>query len=319
MYKRSSELESIIRRWNEAIRAKDTDTIVNMLSASEQLRYVGSDQNELWSGDLFRRGVADHFREVPEMYYRDVKIEAYENGQTGWAMWYGYIHFPANNVTSFHRATLVLALEKGYWKIVQSHVSNPYSNMDKMGIEHAALDRLMNAAKEGSLGLGHEGMATVMFTDVVDSSALAEVMGDRAWMGRIEAHLDRVTQIVEGAGGTLVKSLGDGTMSTFRSTRAALQAALAIRQAALDDDTAPVMRLRIGLHTGEVIENKGDFFGTVVNKAARINAAAAPDEIRISDATHIMLGRDAGVAFDDPQEIALKGLEGTHKIYRLAT
>jgi class 3 adenylate cyclase len=66
-----------------------------------------------------------------------------------------------------------------------------------------------------------------------------------------------------------------------------------------------------------VIENKGDFFGTVVNKAARINSAAAPDEIRVSDATKIMLGRADGFVFEDPQEVPLKGLDGEHRIYRL--
>lgn len=319
MYKASPELEAIVIRWNEAIRTKNKGSINNMLSASEHLRYVGSAANELWSGALLRRGIGDHFDEVPEFHYRDYHIEAYESGQIGWALWTGDIYFPTTDVLSKNRISFVFGLEDGLWKIVQIHISNPSSNMEKIGIEHEALDALMAAAQEGALGLGRAGMATVMFTDVVDSSALADAMGDRAWIGRINAHLDEVSQIVEAAGGTLVKSLGDGTMSTFTSTRAALTAASEIQNRAFADTQTPVIRLRIGLHTGEVIENKGDFFGTVVNKAARINAAAAPDEIRLSDATHIMLGRTDSFSFDDPRDVALKGLEGTHRLYRLQT
>lgn len=317
MYKPSPEIAAIINRWNEAVRLKDTQTLANMLSSDSALRYVGTDNNELWSGEIFRRGVGDHFREVPQFHYKDIQIEAFEHGSFGWALWHGYIHFPENDTLTMHRGTFVLALEQGHWKIVQSHISNPYSNMEKMGVEHAALEGLVQATKEGSLGLSNQGMATIMFTDVVDSAALADLIGDHEWHARIDAHLAEVTKIVTDTGGTLVKSLGDGTMSTFTSTRAALMAAKTIQSQVLQNDQTPAMRLRIGLHTGEVIENKGDFFGTVVNKAARINAAANPDEIRVSDATRIVLGRTKGFEFDDPKDVPLKGLEGMHRLYRL--
>lgn len=106
-------------------------------------------------------------------------------------------------------------------------------------------------------------------------------------------------------------------MSTFVSVRAAVLAAQKIQRAALADRTEPALRLRVDLHTGEVIENKGDFFGTVVNKAARINSITQPDEIRVSDATRIMLGRADEFVIDDPKEVALKGLDGTHTVYRV--
>lgn len=65
----------------------------------------------------------------------------------------------------------------------------------------------------------------------------------------------------------------------------------------------------------EGFENKGDFFGTVVNKAARINAAAAPDEIRISDATRILARASSDFQFDDTVTVALKGLDGEHIVH----
>lgn len=313
----SPELVAIVGRWNEAVRTCDRATIENLLSGDDALRYIGSDLNEFWSGDVLRRGLADHFAEVPDFHYVGGKTEAFENGQTGWAVWRGQIHISSTDVLSDYRISFVFALEHGSWKVVQMHLSNPTPNIDKLGIEHAALDALVAAAQQGPFRLGREGMATVMFTDVVDSSAHADLMGDRRWLSRIDTHFQNVTGIVEAAGGTLVKSLGDGTMATFTSTRSALCAAIDIQRAAQADTTAPEMRLRIGMHTGDVIENKGDFFGTVVNKAARITAAAAPDEIRVSDATKIMLGRHDTLTFDDPQDITLKGLEGFHRLYRL--
>jgi class 3 adenylate cyclase len=312
----SLELVAVVTRWTTAMRERDRQTMENLLSAAEELRYIGTATGEIWGGKLLRQGIGDHFDEVPEFSYGPNQIEAFESGTTGWALWQGTIHLPGG-VVSDYRISFVFLLEHGAWKIVQIHLSNPTSNYEKIGVEHRALDALIAAAQEGFDGLGREGIATIMFTDVVDSSALADLIGDRDWMRRIDAHLSGVSKIIENAGGTLVKSLGDGTMSSFTSGSAALKAAQTIQRTALAETESPALRLRIGLHTGEVIENKGDFFGTVVNKAARINTLAAPDEIRLSDATRIMIGRTGDFETEDVRESPLKGLDGLHRTYRL--
>ena len=313
----SVEIAAIVQRWGDAVRARDEATLRNLLSTSEHLSYLGSAEGELWTGKPLRDGIGDHFREVPEFEEGESESQFFECGSTGWGYSLLPLRFDGHDDFVMHRITFVFILEHGAWKIAHIHMSNPMPNMEKMGVENTALDALMAAARDGFEGLGREGMASVMFTDVADSSALADLLGDRVWMQRIDTHLSGVERIVVEGGGTLIKSLGDGTMSTFTTARAALCAAQEIQRTTRADSAEPVLRLRIGVHTGEVIENKGDFFGTVVNKAARINAAAAPDEIRLSDATRIMLGRADGFDFDDPQEVPLKGLEGTHQIYRL--
>lgn len=313
----STELAAIVRRWGVAVEARDELTLRNLLSTSEHLSYLGSAEDELWTGKVLRDGIGDHFREVPKFEQGKGDIHAFECGDVGWGYSFKPLRFEGFDAFVMHRTTFVFVLEHGAWKIAHIHLSNPTANIEKMGVESNALDALMTAARDGFAGLGREGMASVMFTDVVDSSALADLVGDRIWMHRIDKHLEQVRLIIEKQGGTLVKSLGDGTMSTFASARAALSAAQAIQRAAIADTSEPVLRVRIGLHTGEVIENKGDFFGTVVNKAARINALAAPDEIRLSDATRIMLGRADDLVFEDPQEVPLKGLDGTHLVHRL--
>jgi adenylate cyclase len=75
--------------------------------------------------------------------------------------------------------------------------------------------------------------------------------------------------------------------------------------------------VRIGINTGDVVQSGDDFFGTVVNKAARIAGITGAGEIRISDATRIMVGGASEFQFSDPANVMLKGLEGDHQVYRI--
>jgi len=149
-----------------------------------------------------------------------------------------------------------------------------------------------------------------MFTDIANSSAIASALGDRIWAPVIQSHLEFVSRAIEENGGRVIKSMGDGTMSTFTSARAALISAGKIQQGNRDANTEPQLQLRIGMHTGDVIQTDNDFFGTVVNKAARIAALAEPDEIYVSDATQIMAGNQSEISISKLCEVALKGLPG---------
>ena len=95
----------------------------------------------------------------------------------------------------------------------------------------------------------------------------------------------------------------------FRSAAQAIQAQVSAARA------EPPIDIRIGIHTGEVIRAMDDFFGTVVNKAARIADTALPGEVRVSDATQLIVG-DA-FAYSDPIEVDLKGISGTQSVYVL--
>ncbi|MEP1198862.1 adenylate/guanylate cyclase domain-containing protein [Tateyamaria sp.] len=75
--------------------------------------------------------------------------------------------------------------------------------------------------------------------------------------------------------------------------------------------------MRIGLPTGDVIGAGDDFFGTVINKAARVATAAAPDQILVSDATRVMIGGAQDFIFGDSTEVLLKGFEGCHMVHGL--
>jgi len=316
--KRSPEIEAIVRRWLISYGRRDSDATTNLFSSSAALTYVGSAEGKFWTGDALRQSFAAYTEDVPDFVHSEDHVIGYERGQVGWAQWIGGTRRGDSGKSATYRTTFVLTLEQAVWRIVLIHNSNPVSNLESMGYEARGFDELMAAAAGTISGLGQTGVTSVMFTDIADSTILAETLGDARWQPKIEHHLGLVRQVIENANGTFVKSLGDGTMSSFSSARAAMRAAQTIQTRIAQGANEPRLRVRIGIHTGDVVESDGDFFGTVVNKAARVAALAAPDEIRVSDTTRIMVGGTGDFSFEDAAAVALKGLEGEHVIYRLA-
>ena len=101
----------------------------------------------------------------------------------------------------------------------------------------------------------------------------------------------------------LVSSAADSALCTALSAATDLQ-----RLAATSDDEAVKLPLRVGLHSGDVIQTKDDFFGNVVNKSARIAATAGAAEVRVSDEVRIQ-AVDHGFAFSSPALVSLKGFD----------
>lgn len=312
---RSAEIEAITRRIVAAIFSADGKTVASFLSSSDPLLFCGSAHGELWEGQALRDTYAAHVGEFPHVDLFNQRVQAWENGSSGWAHWIGECTVSGRTVED--RMTFVYVLEHGMWKIQHLMNSISISNIEMLGYEHKAHQALIEAARNAALEPPPSGLCSVMFTDVAGSSVIAESIGDRAWAGIVQQHIGLVGDEIARERGTLVKSLGDGTMSRFSSARAAMAAAIAIqrRLAALTGE--PRIEARIGIHTGDVVQSGDDFFGTVVNKAARIAAFARPGEIRVSEATRIMVGGASEFAFFDTARVALKGLEGEHVIYRL--
>lgn len=317
MIEPSPELISVVRRWNDAMRRKDRPTLTNMLSKSEHLFYQGSAEGETWSGKALRDGFGAHASEIPEFDWEETSLSAFEHGNVGWAHCLANLRFHSNGKLVPCRFTFVLVLEDGMWRLVQMHSSNGFPNMEKMGIEQTALDALIQAAHENFTLDQREGMASVMFSDIVNSTALANAMGDALWVVTVRHHLAFVEKLVTDAGGQLIKSLGDGTMSTFSSARVALEVAQKIQRENAKSTREPPLQLRVGIHSGDLIQTKDDFFGSVVNKAARVASVASPGEIRVSEATSLMAGSDLDFSYVDPVETELRGFQGSHMLFRL--
>jgi class 3 adenylate cyclase len=138
----------------------------------------------------------------------------------------------------------------------------------------------------------------------------------------LAAHDRIIRQEVAKAGGTVVKSRGDGFMLAFPSARQALLAAIGSQRALAGAggdfaDLVPI-RIRIGVHTGEVVRQSGDFFGRHVNYASRIADKAAGGEILVSELTKALVQGSPEFRFGPERTSPLKGFPGEHPTYSLA-
>ncbi len=135
----------------------------------------------------------------------------------------------------------------------------------------------------GGFRLGHgRVLATLLFTDIVESTAMAKRLGDSAWRTLLSAHFEAQE----------------------------LYCAATIRKSANDDD----LHVRVGVHVGEVEMVGGDVRGVAVHEAARIMAAAGDDEILASETTRV-LAMTTGLTFEDRGMHTLKGIEGDWRLF----
>jgi len=311
----------VVRRIGESWGSRDYDTYSNLISKGSHFRGIGTDADEYWDGP-------ESFLQIRQVQMEELsaqgwdraeatleRVEAFEDGNVGWASMFYTITTPAGQVSL--RATAVLALEAGAWRVVQWHTSVPSPNVQVFGVElTTTLDDLLAAVAEdagalGSLG-GSEGTRTLVFTDIVDSTVLAEEMGDDGWVGLVKDHETQIRRITARHHGTVVKMLGDGSMLAFDSARAAVRAALEIR-----DTTGDAFAVRIGIHAGEVVRSEGDLLGVTVNKAARVASIADGGQILVSSLVAELVGSVDGLAFGPPEAVTLKGLSGTHLVHAI--
>jgi class 3 adenylate cyclase len=153
-------------------------------------------------------------------------------------------------------------------------------------------------------------LATVMFTDIVESTARAVQLGDRRWRELIGRHDQLVRRTIERHRGREVKTMGDGFLATFDGPARAIRAAIDARDAVRSLD----LEIRAGLHTGELEVMNGDIGGIAVNIGARVGALAAAGEVLVSrTVTDLVAG--SGIEFDDRGTHRLKGVPGEWQVY----
>ena len=158
-------------------------------------------------------------------------------------------------------------------------------------------------------------LATVLFTDIVNSTDLAASMGDRRWKAVLETHDEITRDQVTRFQGRLIESTGDGVLATFDRPGRAIRAARAIQESihALGID------IRAGLHAGEIELREGGHRvgGIAVHTAARVTAIAAPGEILVSSTVKDLVA-GSGVEFRDRGLHDLKGVPGAWQLFAVA-
>jgi class 3 adenylate cyclase len=156
-------------------------------------------------------------------------------------------------------------------------------------------------------------LATILFTDIVDSTAAATRLGDRRWREVLDQY-DALFDVELGRHrGNLVKTTGDGSLASFDGPGRAIHCAQAVREAARALD----LDLRIGIHTGEIQRRGEDITGLGVVIANRISALAGASEILVSSTVRdLVVG--SGIEFEPRGECELKGVPGTWQLLSVA-
>ena len=177
-------------------------------------------------------------------------------------------------------------------------------------VEQPDLQRL--AARDGTL--------TILFSDIEDSTALNERLGDKAWLRVLDAH-DRIVQHeVSEHDGHIIKSQGDGFMIAFALPAEAMRCAIGIQRTIGNRDRrlrATPVRVRIGIHTGAAVQREGDLFGRNVALAARVAAHAEGDQILVTSEVSAAVTDSVEFSFTDAGTVEFKGLTGDYRIQTL--
>jgi class 3 adenylate cyclase len=153
-------------------------------------------------------------------------------------------------------------------------------------------------------------LATVLFTDIVDSTVRASEVGDRRWRQLLEEHDRLVRSELARGGGREIKTTGDGFLATFDGPARAIRTALAIR-----DALRPAgIEVRAGLHTGEIELLGADIAGVGVHIGARVSGLAGAGEVLVSSTVKDLVA-GSGIAFEDRGIRTLKGVPDEWRIY----
>jgi len=168
-----------------------------------------------------------------------------------------------------------------------------------VGVDFAA----MRTFGRGSAIHEQQVLASILFTDVVDSTALAARLGATAWRELIAEHNQRAQRVIDRFQGRLVKTTGDGLLGQFDGSERAVRAGLGIGETVRDLD----LLIRAGVHTGEVQSSSDDLRGLAVHLAARIMALAGPGEVLVSGTVRDLL-EGSGIGFEPRGTPELKGI-----------
>jgi class 3 adenylate cyclase len=157
---------------------------------------------------------------------------------------------------------------------------------------------------------GSGALATVLFVDVVGSTAHAREVGDRSWSVTLDRYVETARRALAAFGGSLEDTAGDGLLATFegpaRAVRCASRIVEDVRRAGLD--------VRSGLHTGEVVRGSTGIAGLTVHIGARVAALAQPGEVLVTRTVRDLVA-GSGITFDERGEHELKGVPDRWALY----
>jgi class 3 adenylate cyclase len=188
------------------------------------------------------------------------------------------------------------------------------ANMFSIGDSEALLGEI----EEHLTGVRHvhepdRMLATVLFTDICDSTSRAAELGDRRWRALLERHDALFRHALDRHRGREIKRTGDGFLATFDGPARAIRCAASVAEAM----GSLGIQVRAGLHTGELEVMEGDLGGLAVHIAARVLDRAAPSEVLVSGTVKdLVVG--SGIGFEDRGEHELRGVPGEWRLYAVS-
>jgi len=158
-------------------------------------------------------------------------------------------------------------------------------------------------------------LATILFTDIVDSTARASDAGDASWKGIVHMHDDVVRSVLPGFGGREIETAGDSFLVAFDNVESAIRCGLALVGAL----AAIQLPIRVGVHSGEVVMSEDQVLGLAVHAAARIVDQARAGEVLVSGTTRDLAEGAAGLMFESRGRFRLKGLSRELELFSAAS
>jgi class 3 adenylate cyclase len=226
------------------------------------------------------------------------------------------IHRRGDRVVPISAARALAALiPDGRFAAMEGDISYLYyDKTPQVDIVEQFLDEGREAEEAGPSG----PFRTVLFTDVVENTALLRRIGDEAWRAVMRHHEEIVRAALKEHGGTEISTSGDGFFASFGSSVRALQCAVGMqREFARRNETAEHrVDVRIGLNAGEPIEEGKEVLGTAVTMAARIMSQAGAGEILVSDVVRQLVAGKVFL-FADRGEFVAKGFEEPVRVYEV--
>jgi class 3 adenylate cyclase len=165
-----------------------------------------------------------------------------------------------------------------------------------------------------------DGRVVILFSDIEESTALNERIGDRAWVRLISSHDKLISELVKRRSGHVVKSQGDGYMIAFARAEEAVRCGIDVQHALGKNGKGKRhedIRVRIGIHMGRSVRRGDDLFGRNVAMAARVADKAVGGQILVSESVRDAVADCDDIRFDEGRDVELKGFSGSHRLFAL--